>query len=130
MHHAAGSTGLYLDKTKYCGNAYGPDRPGLVSALAKALIDAKGNIETTRMARLGDECNITMLVSFTEQTKEEEALSEPPGRIRACGAPAAGRGPARRDEEEVDRSRWRRGSFRGLISGLVYQMTTYLASGV
>ena len=71
MHNAAGSTGFYLDKTKYIVNAYGPDRPGLVSALAKALIDAKGNIETTRMARLGDECNITMLVSFTEQTKEE-----------------------------------------------------------
>ena len=109
LHHRAwvstGSTGFYLDKTKYIVNAYGPDRPGLVSALAKALVDAKGNIETMRMARLGDECNITMLVSFTEQTKEEaeafeRAAEEIPGlrgTVRRTGF------RHRRDEEEVDR---------------------------
>ena len=128
---STGSTGFYLDKTKYIVNAYGPDRPGLVSALAKALVDAKGNIETTRMARLGDECNITMLVSFTEQTKEEaetfeRAAEEIPGlrgTVRRTGF------RHRRDEEEVDRSRWRRVFLQGPdFPGLVYQMTTYLAS--
>ena len=102
---STGSTGFFLDKTKYIVNAYGPDRPGLVSALAKALVDAKGNIETTRMARLGDECNITMLVSFTEQTKEEaeafeRAAEEIPGlrgTVRRTGF------RHRRDEEEVEK---------------------------
>ena len=131
VHNAAGSTGFYLDKTKYIVNAYGPDRPGLVSALAKALIDAKGNIETTRMARLGDECNITMLVSFTEQTKEEaEAFERAAGEIPGLrGTVRRTRTRHRRDEEEVDRSRWRRIFLQGPdFPGLVYQMTNYLAS--
>jgi glycine cleavage system regulatory protein len=31
----------------------GPDRPGLVCALTKAVLDARGSVEESRMARLG-----------------------------------------------------------------------------
>lgn len=44
--------------------AFGPDRPGLVSALAKAVLDAGGNVEESRMARLGGDFNMMMSVSF------------------------------------------------------------------
>jgi glycine cleavage system transcriptional repressor len=46
--------------------AVGPDRPGIVSALAGLLHEAGANIEDTRMAKLGGEFAVLMLVTGSE----------------------------------------------------------------
>lgn len=43
--------------------AFGPDRPGMVSELAQIVTDAGGNIEDTRMAKLGGEFALLVLVT-------------------------------------------------------------------
>ncbi|HZW31633.1 MAG TPA: ACT domain-containing protein [Isosphaeraceae bacterium] len=46
----------------------GPDRIGIVDTVTRLLLDRGGNVETSRMARLGGEFAILMLVSLpTEQ---------------------------------------------------------------
>ena len=44
----------------------GTDRPGIVEDLTKTLLDLGGNVETSRMARLGGEFAVLMLVSMQE----------------------------------------------------------------
>jgi|SRR5688572_4601687 len=51
--------------------AVGPDRPGIVNALAALLHQVGANIEDTRMAKLGGEFAVLMLV-----TGDERVLSE------------------------------------------------------
>lgn len=46
----------------------GTDRPGIVEDLTKMLLDHGGNVETSRMARLGGEFAVLMLVSIPEDT--------------------------------------------------------------
>ena len=42
----------------------GPDRIGIVESVTKMLLDHGGNVESSRMARLGGEFAMLMLVSF------------------------------------------------------------------
>ena len=42
----------------------GPDRIGIVERVTRVLLDRGGNVETSRMARLGGEFAILMLVSM------------------------------------------------------------------
>jgi len=51
--------------------AVGPDRPGIVSALAALLHQVGANIEDTRMAKLGGEFAVLMLVTGGERTLAE-----------------------------------------------------------
>jgi glycine cleavage system transcriptional repressor len=44
----------------------GTDRTGLVEEITKLLLDIGGNVETSRMARLGGEFAVLMLVSIPE----------------------------------------------------------------
>jgi glycine cleavage system transcriptional repressor len=44
----------------------GTDRTGLVEEITKLLLDLGGNVETSRMARLGGEFAVLMLVSLPE----------------------------------------------------------------
>src|SRR5262245_49454584 len=44
----------------------GPDRIGIVDRLTGLLLDRGGNVETSRMARLGGEVAVLMLVSMPE----------------------------------------------------------------
>ena len=120
-----------VGEEKHIITAYGPDRPGLVSSLAKAVFDAKGNVENTRMARLGNDCNVMMLVSFANATPEDhrafaQAADEIPGltvKVRPT------RAIRRSDADAVDTSRWRRVFLHGTdFPGLAYQMTSFLAS--
>lgn len=46
--------------------AFGPDRPGLVCALSRAVLNARGNIEESRMTRLGGDFNVMMAVGFED----------------------------------------------------------------
>lgn len=68
--------------------AFGPDRPGLVSALAKAVLDAGGNVEESRMARLGGDFNMMMCVSFASA----ESLAGDEGGREGEGRRDGGRG--------------------------------------
>ena len=120
-----------VGEEKHIITAYGPDRPGLVSSLAKAVFDAKGNVENTRMARLGNDCNVMMLVSFANANAEDhrafaQAADEIPGltvKVRPT------RAICRSDADAVDTSRWRRVFLHGTdFPGLAYQMTSFLAS--
>jgi glycine cleavage system transcriptional repressor len=45
----------------------GPDRVGLVEDVTKVLLDLGGNVETSRMARLGGEFAMLMLVSVSPE---------------------------------------------------------------
>jgi len=45
----------------------GTDRPGIVEDLTKMLLDHGGNVETSRMARLGGEFAVLMLVSMPDE---------------------------------------------------------------
>jgi len=45
----------------------GTDRPGIVEDLTKLLLNYGGNVETSRMARLGGEFAVLMLVSMPEE---------------------------------------------------------------
>ena len=122
-----------VGEEKHIITAYGPDRPGLVSSLAKAVFDAKGNVENTRMARLGNDCNVMMLVSFANANAEDhrafaQAADEIPGltvKVRPTHHPpspypAPGRGHLAMAPRLPPRHR--------LPPGLAYQMTSFLAS--
>src|SRR3954463_6083655 len=45
----------------------GPDRIGIVDEVTGLLLDRGGNVETSRMARLGGEFAVLMLVSMPEE---------------------------------------------------------------
>lgn len=53
----------------------GPDRVGIVEEVTKALLELDGNVETSRMARLGGEFTILMLVSLPEEQVGELELA-------------------------------------------------------
>lgn len=56
----------------------GPDRVGIVDRLTGLLLDRGGNVETSRMARLGGEFAILMLVSMPRERFDglDEALED------------------------------------------------------
>ncbi len=59
-------------------SAIGTDRPGVVKEFSKAILDCGGNIEESRMTRLGAEFAVLMLISGNWHTpaKLEKALDE------------------------------------------------------
>lgn len=59
-------------------SAIGTDRPGVVKDLSKAILDCGGNIEESRMAALGEEFAVLMLISgnWHTLTRLEKALDE------------------------------------------------------
>jgi glycine cleavage system transcriptional repressor len=59
-------------------SAVGGDRPGVVKDISKAILDCGGNIEESRMAALGAEFAVLMLISgnWHTLTKLEKALDE------------------------------------------------------
>ncbi|HTP66667.1 MAG TPA: ACT domain-containing protein [Geobacteraceae bacterium] len=61
----------------------GPDRVGIVESVTKMLLDLGGNVETSRMARLGGEFAMLMLVSLPEE--KPAALDEAAEALTAQG---------------------------------------------
>src|SRR3954463_16826051 len=61
----------------------GPDRIGIVDEVTGLLLDRGGNVETSRMARLGGEFAILMLVSLPAEGFA--GLDEGLGRLTAQG---------------------------------------------
>ena len=63
-------------------SAVGGDRPGVVKDLSKAILDCGGNIEESRMAALGAEFAVLLLISgnWHTLTKLEKALEDLKGR--------------------------------------------------
>ena len=59
-------------------SAVGTDRPGVVKDISKAILDCGGNIEESRMAALGAEFAVLLLISgnWHTLTKLEKALDE------------------------------------------------------
>ncbi len=62
-------TGIVLTLT-------GPDRVGIVEEVARITLGLGGNVETSRMARLGGEFAVLMLVSMRAEESEVEAAFE------------------------------------------------------
>jgi glycine cleavage system transcriptional repressor len=58
------------DRNYIALTAVGPDRPGLVNALASLIRDAGANIEDSRMAILGGEFAVILLISGSPGTVE------------------------------------------------------------
>ena len=48
----------------------GPDRPGIVSDISKFVTSSNGNIEESRMIRLGSEFSIIMLISIPDDSQD------------------------------------------------------------
>jgi len=63
---ASGSADLAEQAPGVVLTAVGPDRPGIVNALAALLHQLGANIEDTRMAKLGGEFAVLMLVTGSE----------------------------------------------------------------
>ncbi len=59
-------------------SAVGADRPGIVKNISKAILDCGGNIEESRMASLGSEFAVLLLISgnWHTLTKLEKALDD------------------------------------------------------
>jgi len=59
-------------------SALGQDKPGIVKALSKTVLDCGGNIADSRMTRLGDEFALIMLVEGTDKviTSIEAAMQD------------------------------------------------------
>ncbi len=59
-------------------SAVGADRPGVVKDISKAILDCGGNIEESRMASLGSEFAVLLLISgnWHTLTKLEKALDD------------------------------------------------------
>jgi glycine cleavage system transcriptional repressor len=77
----------------------GPDRVGIVEEVTSALLDLGGNVEASRMARLGGEFAILSLVSLPEDgaARVDAALAPlvAQGYRLTVGPAAAGAAPAR-----------------------------------
>ena len=48
----------------------GPDRPGIVSDISRFVTSNNGNIEESRMIRLGSEFSIIMLISIPDDSQD------------------------------------------------------------
>ena len=59
----------------YAVTAIGRDRPGIVAAIAEALLDLNGNIEDSRMAILGGHFSVMLVVSLGEDADETTAAA-------------------------------------------------------
>lgn len=111
--------------------AFGPDRPGLVSSLAKTVLDCGANVENTRMARLGDDCNIMMLVNFADSSREDrikfsQLAEEIPG-LTVKVRPTSKRGSLTEKDQVSDTSRWRKVFLHGAdFKGSLHAVTGYL----
>lgn len=56
-----------MSETQIVISALGQDKPGIVKALSKIVLDCGGNITDSRMTRLGDEFALIMLVAGSEK---------------------------------------------------------------
>lgn len=61
------------DKSYLVLTAVGPDRPGLVSEISSLVLSAGANLEDSRMAILGGEFALLVLVSGDEQAMQQVA---------------------------------------------------------
>ena len=104
----------------------GPDRVGLVEAVTKLLLNRGGNVETSRMSRLGGAFAILMLVSIpaeqvTHLDQEFAALIAQGYKVtvseteQAQAAPQAGWQPYQIDVQGADQE------------GIIYQVSQMLA---
>jgi glycine cleavage system transcriptional repressor len=66
---------------EYAVTAIGRDRPGIVAAISRALLDFGGNIEGSQMSMLGGQFAVLIVVSVDEDTPEDE-LSARLGGVR------------------------------------------------
>lgn len=65
----------------YAVTAVGRDRPGIVAAISRALLDFGGNIQGSQMSMLGGQFAVMLVVSVELGTPEDE-LSERLGAVR------------------------------------------------
>jgi glycine cleavage system transcriptional repressor len=61
---------------RYVVTSFGPDRPGIVSAITRQVVNARGNVESSRMARLHGDFTISMLVSFALDGSTAESVEK------------------------------------------------------
>jgi glycine cleavage system transcriptional repressor len=61
---------------EYAVTAIGRDRPGIVAAISRALLDFGGNIQGSQMSMLGGQFAVMLVVSVDEGTPEEEVSAK------------------------------------------------------
>ena len=62
-----------MEKKYLVANIIGNDKRGIVAKITQIITDQQANIEESRMARLGGEFAVIMLISFSSE--KEEALA-------------------------------------------------------
>jgi len=108
----------------------GPDRVGIVESLTEALLKLGGNVQTSRMARLGGEFAILMLLSMPEE--KVSGLDQALQSLTSWGYKVTA---TRTDQSQVElRSNWRAFEIRvqgADHEGIVHQIARSLShSGI
>ncbi len=75
--------GLFSMQTNFILTLTGPDRIGIVDKVTGLLLERGGNVETSRMARLGGEFAVLMLVSMPSERFADLEKGLEAGRPRA-----------------------------------------------
>lgn len=102
----------------------GPDRVGIVEDVTKLLLDAGGNVETSRMARLGGEFAILLLASLPggHQGQLESAIAQLTGQGYKVTV-----GAARKVETAVPSVHFRIELVGADNEGIVHEVARYLS---
>ncbi|CAI5992668.1 unnamed protein product [Closterium sp. NIES-64] len=109
--------------------ASGPDRLGIVSTLAKRILECGGNVEESRMARLAGDFSIIMLIRV-DATSPRIAEDLRLKLLEVQGLQVSTRWTVdERSDETAPKRKFRRLVLRGADNpGLVYNVTEYLSS--
>ena len=86
---------------RYVITSFGPDRPGIVSAITRQVVNARGNVEESRMARLHGDFTISMLVSFARDGSTAENVEK----FTSALAEIEGLTTSVRESSEIKKSR-------------------------
>lgn len=109
--------------------ASGPDRLGIVSTLAKRILECGGNVEESRMARLAGDFSVIMLIRV-DATSPRVAEDLRTKLLEVKGLQVSTRWTVdERGGEKAPKRKFRRILLRGADNpGLVYNVTEYLSS--
>jgi glycine cleavage system transcriptional repressor len=103
----------------------GPDRVGIVEEVTKELLDLGGNVQTSRMARLGGEFAILMLVAMPEERlgRVEDAFAHLTGQGYKLTTGRTDRGPEARPAGSLYRIKVAGADHEGIIHEIAHGLS-------
>lgn len=107
--------------------AVGRDRPGIVAAVTRVLLEHGGNIEDSRMAILGGHFAMMLIVALPEGSHPEELETALAAPARDLGLMVSVRPVAEIPPEHAEGARWMVSVYGADRPGIVYRVTQALA---